>query len=148
MPLLSYFKIWGCEAYVKRLLTEKLEPRSDKCLFVGYPQETRGYYFYLPSENKVFVARRGHFLEKKFLDHQASGSKIDLEEVREPQSEQVDLEQNSELPLDGEQSGYVFMLHGGAVVWKNSKQKTVPDSTTEAEYIEASEAAKEAVWLR
>ena len=46
------------------------------------------------------------------------------------------------------QSGYVFCLNGGAVSWKSSKQETVADSTTESEYIAASEAAKEVVWIR
>ncbi|KAJ9544952.1 hypothetical protein OSB04_024659 [Centaurea solstitialis] len=46
------------------------------------------------------------------------------------------------------QSGYVFTLNGGAISWKSSKQNTIADSTTEAEYIAASDAAKEAVWLR
>lgn len=46
------------------------------------------------------------------------------------------------------QSGYVFMLNGGAVCWKSFKQSVTADSTTEAEYLAASEAAKEAVWIR
>ncbi|KAL4310435.1 hypothetical protein GQ457_01G017510 [Hibiscus cannabinus] len=46
------------------------------------------------------------------------------------------------------QSGFVFCLNGGAVSWKSSKQDTVADSTAKAEYIEASEAAKEAVWIK
>ena len=46
------------------------------------------------------------------------------------------------------QSGFVFCLNGGAVSWKSSKQDTVADSTTESEYIEASEGAKEAVWIK
>ena len=45
-------------------------------------------------------------------------------------------------------SGYVFTLYGGAICWKSSKQPTVVDSVCEAEYIAASDAAKEAVWLQ
>lgn len=46
------------------------------------------------------------------------------------------------------QSGWIFLLNGGAVTWKSSKQDTVADSTCESEYIAASEASKEAAWLR
>ena len=46
------------------------------------------------------------------------------------------------------QSGYVFTINGGAISWKSSKQETVADSTIEAEYIAASEAVKEGVWIK
>jgi hypothetical protein len=46
------------------------------------------------------------------------------------------------------QSGFVFYLNGGAVSWKSSKQDTIADSTMEVEYIVASEAAKEAIWIK
>ncbi|KAI3752389.1 hypothetical protein L2E82_24403 [Cichorium intybus] len=46
------------------------------------------------------------------------------------------------------QSSWVFLLNGGAVTWKSSKHETVADSTCESEYIAASEASKEAAWLK
>jgi hypothetical protein len=73
----------GCEAYVKRLMSDKLTPKSDKCFFVGYPRETKGYYFYNKNEGKVFVARNGVFLGKEFLSEGVSGSKVQLEEIQE-----------------------------------------------------------------
>jgi hypothetical protein len=30
----------------KCLMSDKLTPKSGKCFFVGYPRETKGYYFY------------------------------------------------------------------------------------------------------
>ena len=45
-------------------------------------------------------------------------------------------------------SGYVFMLGGGAISWRSIKQECTADSTSEAEYVAACEAAKEAVWLK
>ena len=45
-PHISHMKVWGCPAYVKRTILDKIEVNSDKCLFVGYPKETIGYHFY------------------------------------------------------------------------------------------------------
>ena len=43
--------------------------------------------------------------------------------------------------------GYVFSLGGGCISWRSTLQKCVAQSTTEAEYVAAAEAAKEAIWL-
>ena len=67
------------------MFTDKLGPKSDECYLIGCPKETKGYYFYYPTENKVFVAHSGVFLEREFLSKKNSGSKVQLEEVRETQ---------------------------------------------------------------
>ena len=46
------------------------------------------------------------------------------------------------------QTGYIFILNGGAVSWCSSKQSVVVGSTCEAEYIAASEGANEGVHIR
>lgn len=45
-------------------------------------------------------------------------------------------------------TGYVFVLAGGPITWSSHRQKLVTLSTTEAEYVAGSEAAKELIWLR
>jgi hypothetical protein len=79
----SHLKIWGCEAYVKRLQPSKLGPTSDKSYSVGFPKDTIGYSFYHKSDNEVFVARNGHFLKKEFPTKEVSGRTIQLNEISE-----------------------------------------------------------------
>ena len=44
-------------------------------------------------------------------------------------------------------SGYTFMLNGAPISWSYNRQGCVATLSTEAEYMAASHAAKEAVWL-
>ncbi|KAL5547707.1 hypothetical protein UlMin_002938 [Ulmus minor] len=45
-------------------------------------------------------------------------------------------------------TAYMFCLHGCCISWKSQLQSIVALSTTEAEYIAATEAIKEALWLQ
>ena len=60
----------------------------------------------------------------------------------------VDASFDTDLGDSKSQTGYVFTLNGGAVSWCSSKQSVVAGSTCEAEYIAASEAANEGVWMK
>ncbi|GJV37634.1 retrotransposon protein, putative, ty1-copia subclass, partial [Tanacetum coccineum] len=74
VPNLSYLKVWGCEALVKRDTPDKLQLRSVKCIFIRYPKAMMGYYFYFPPENKIVVA---------------SEIPIEVEGFKPPQEEEI-----------------------------------------------------------
>ncbi|KAK8713250.1 hypothetical protein V6N13_148472 [Hibiscus sabdariffa] len=107
-PNMSFMRIWGCKAYVKHQMSTKLEPKSEKCIFVGYPKETKGYYFY--NENKVFVARTGVFLEKEFLTN--SGK------------ETQPLRRSSRERHEPERYGFLVTTHGDVIFVDQDEPKT------------------------
>ncbi|GJR00654.1 retrotransposon protein, putative, ty1-copia subclass [Tanacetum coccineum] len=83
---------------VRHLLSEitltkpdKLEPKSIKCIFIGYLKETMGYSFYYPPENKVLVARNAEFLENTLITQEA---KDDLK-IDEPQSDIIPIRRST-----------------------------------------------------
>ena len=45
-------------------------------------------------------------------------------------------------------TGWIFKIGDNTISWKSIKQKAVTLSTTEAEYMAASDASKEAIWLQ
>nr|GEW68366.1 hypothetical protein [Tanacetum cinerariifolium] len=100
VPNLSYLKVWGCELFVKRDTPNKLQQRSVKCIFIGYPKETMGYYFYFPSENKIVVSRYVEFFEKNLLSQEVSGRVGDLEEIQDEDTSPFEI--TSEIPTEVE----------------------------------------------
>src|SRR3954470_2850080 len=78
-----FVKVWGCDAYVKKFQVDKLEPKADKCIFIGHPKQLG-----IPpvSDPKAIgiVSRIRSFLEKEFLSNELSGRKIELDKVVEP----------------------------------------------------------------
>ena len=55
-PNVSHLKVFGCKAMVyipKANQNGKLNQQSAKCIFVGYPNDGKGYKFYNPVEKNV-----------------------------------------------------------------------------------------------
>ncbi|KAK8681085.1 hypothetical protein V6N13_053492 [Hibiscus sabdariffa] len=144
-PNMSFMKIWGCKAYVKHQMSTKLEPKSEKCTFVGYPKETKGYYFY--NENKVFVAQTGEFLEKEFLTNSRKGRNIELKEVQQQQVIEPEVEGISQAvegnttdletqPLrrssrehhEPERYGFLVTTHGDVILVDQDEPKTYQEA--------------------
>ncbi|GJR98795.1 hypothetical protein Tco_0270969 [Tanacetum coccineum] len=73
----------GCATLVKQDTLDKLESRSVKYIFVGYPQKIVGYYLYNLHEKNIFVARYAEFFENSLTLQKASERNVDLELIQE-----------------------------------------------------------------
>ena len=62
--------------------------------------------------------------------------------------EYIDYDFQSDVNLRKSTFGYVFTLGETVVSWRSIKQSCIVDSTMEAEFMAASEVAKEVVWIR
>ena len=60
----------------------KLEAKTDVCLFVGYPKGTKGHLFYNPQEQRVLVSTNARFLKEDYMIDNKPKSKITLDELR------------------------------------------------------------------
>jgi hypothetical protein len=60
----------------------------------------------------------------------------------------IDASFNTDLDDSKSQSGYIFVMNGVTVSWRSSKQSVVAELSTEVKYVAASEAAKQAVWMK
>ncbi|GJV95724.1 retrotransposon protein, putative, ty1-copia subclass [Tanacetum coccineum] len=101
VPNLSYLNVCSCEALVKRDTHEKIQQRFVKCIFIGYPKETIGYYLYYPPENKIVVAKYAEFLKKNLLSQEISGRAKELEEIQDEDTSPS--ENTSKIPMEVEE---------------------------------------------
>jgi hypothetical protein len=65
-PSVAHLRIFGCVAYAQVLEAKrrKLDDRGEKCIFVGYNEESKAYKLYNPLTNKVVVSRDVIFSEE------------------------------------------------------------------------------------
>nr|GEY59434.1 hypothetical protein [Tanacetum cinerariifolium] len=128
-----------------------------------------GYYFYFLPENKILVARYVEFFEKSLISQEVSGRAVELKEIQDedtspskntsgipieaegfepPQEEVIPICRNVRTHRASDCLCLNVEVEAGTVDWKSSKQSTTGMSATESEYIVASEATMEAVYIR
>ena len=67
-PNVAYLRSFGCTAYahVPKEQRKKLDPKSKKCIFMGYGQSTKGYRLYDIEKKGIILSRDVVFVEQKF----------------------------------------------------------------------------------
>jgi len=52
----THMKVFGCVAYahIPDQLRKKLDSKGEKCIFIGYSEESKAYKLYIPSTKKFF----------------------------------------------------------------------------------------------
>ena len=64
-PDVSHFHVFGCEAWA-HVQDEKwkvLQPKSEKCIFVGYSEDVKGYRIIQPHSHDIIIRRDVKFDE-------------------------------------------------------------------------------------
>ena len=77
-PSLSFLKIWGYEAYVKRHISNKLATKSDKCLFVRYPKKQKDTTSIIVQRTKCLLLKMLSFWKERTYQKELVGVKFSL----------------------------------------------------------------------
>ncbi|KAH9734858.1 Integrase catalytic domain-containing protein [Citrus sinensis] len=80
-PSLRHVRIWGSPAHVLKPKADKMDSRSEVCMFVGYPKGKREGLFYCPQDRKVIVSTHFTSLEEDYMNNFKPKSKVILEEL-------------------------------------------------------------------
>ncbi|KAL2237492.1 UNVERIFIED_CONTAM: Retrovirus-related Pol polyprotein from transposon TNT 1-94 [Sesamum indicum] len=105
LPDLSGLRVFGCSAFVHQN-SDKLEPRSLKCIFIGYPEGVKGYRLWVRCQPgfKVLISRDVTFNENEMpclartkpIELETTFNKVDLEDNQEGEGLNNNQEQNAE----------------------------------------------------
>ncbi|KAM1581882.1 hypothetical protein ACFX10_029681 [Malus domestica] len=68
VPEVNHLRTFGCSCYplLKPFNSTKLQPRTSKCVFLGYASKYKGFICYEVSMKKVFISRHVLFDEREF----------------------------------------------------------------------------------
>ncbi|CAH9138233.1 unnamed protein product, partial [Cuscuta epithymum] len=65
-PDYSYLRVIGCLCYAAHKTADKFEPRSLRCILLGYPYGQKGYKLYDLDNHRIFSSRDVIFKEQMF----------------------------------------------------------------------------------
>jgi len=90
-PKVDHFKVFGCIAYshIPKENREKLDGKGEKCIFIGYSDESKGYRLYNPDTKKVVISRDVIFDEAskwswpEDSSEHATQESVQIQEIRE-----------------------------------------------------------------
>ena len=68
VPEVNHLRIFGCSCYplFRPFNSIKLQPRTSKCVFLGYASKYKGFICYEVSRKKVFISQHVIFDEREF----------------------------------------------------------------------------------
>ena len=101
-PDVSNLKVFGsiCFIHTPSNLRRKLDPRSQKAIFIGYPLDTKGYKLYDLEAKKFVRSRDVVFHENKFHDFEAVTEELIIREDVPEEKVNVDHEQHNDAADD------------------------------------------------
>ncbi|GAA5917213.1 hypothetical protein JCM5296_005908 [Sporobolomyces johnsonii] len=72
-PDLSNLRAWGCVTYLRltpegRAAPHKLADRGVRARFIGYPEDSKGWMFWVPEQRRVVLAWNATFVEDEFTN--------------------------------------------------------------------------------
>ena len=67
---ITHMRIFGCVAYahIPDKLRKKLDSKGEKCIFLGYWEDSKGYGLYNPSTKNFVISRYVQFIEEEAWD--------------------------------------------------------------------------------
>ncbi|KAM1980963.1 hypothetical protein ACFX15_037518 [Malus domestica] len=104
-PNFDYFHVWGCKSEARFYNPDerKLDPKTQSCYFIGYPEKSKGFRFYVPQgHTRIQETHNAVFLEDEDVSHLSRENFI-FEEMNADGGDHVTMDYN-QVPLFPNQS--------------------------------------------
>ncbi|GKD02187.1 retrotransposon protein, putative, ty1-copia subclass, partial [Tanacetum coccineum] len=156
IPMLQELKSWLCKCFSMKDLREAAyilgikitRDRSKRLLHLSQS----AYFDKILKKYRMDKSKRGFTPMQEKLDFRKNTQDMVLVYGAKPEAElrvkcYIDASFQTDKDDTKSQTGYVFVLNGGAVDSKSAKQSIIAMSSTEVEYVAVAEASMEAIWI-